>query len=117
MRQSLRKNIALSLLLLFVSYTAGITLFYHSHVINGVTIVHSHPFNKNSSHTHSAVELDLIHQLNHFVSTSPSVMLMVLFIFPLWSVTLLKKNISTSCSIPFFGKSSRRGPPVYYLVD
>ena len=28
---------------LFISYMAGITLFTHSHVVNGVTIVHSHP--------------------------------------------------------------------------
>ncbi len=31
---------------LFISYMAGITLFTHSHVVNGVTIVHSHPFKK-----------------------------------------------------------------------
>ncbi len=33
---------------LFISYMAGITLFTHSHVVNGVTIVHSHPFKKDS---------------------------------------------------------------------
>lgn len=34
---------------LFISYMAGITLFTHSHVVNGVTIVHSHPFKKGPS--------------------------------------------------------------------
>ena len=35
---------------MFISYMAGITLFTHSHVVNGVTIVHSHPFKKGSEH-------------------------------------------------------------------
>ena len=34
---------------LFISYMAGITLFTHSHVVNWVTIVHSHPFKKGSN--------------------------------------------------------------------
>ena len=36
---------------LFISYMAGITLFTHSHVVNGVTIVHSHPFKKGGEHS------------------------------------------------------------------
>ena len=40
---------------LFISYMAGITLFTHSHVVNGVTIVHSHPFKKGSEHSHTTV--------------------------------------------------------------
>ena len=38
---------------LFISYMAGITLFTHSHVVNGVTIVHSHPFKKGGEHSHT----------------------------------------------------------------
>ena len=45
---------------LFISYMAGITLFTHSHVVNGVTIVHSHPFKKDSPHSHTTVEFQLI---------------------------------------------------------
>ncbi len=50
---------------LFISYMAGITLFTHSHVVNGVTIVHSHPFKKGSEHSHTTVEFQLIHLLSH----------------------------------------------------
>ena len=48
---------------LFISYMAGITLFTHSHVVNGVTIVHSHPFKKGSEHSHTTVEFQLLHLL------------------------------------------------------
>ena len=51
---------------LFISYMA---LFNHSHVVNGVTIVHSHPFKKGSEHSHTTVEFQLIHLLNHVLVT------------------------------------------------
>lgn len=44
---------------LFISYMAGITLFTHSHVVNGVTIVHSHPFKKGGEHSHTTVEFQI----------------------------------------------------------
>lgn len=58
---------------LFISYMAGITLFTHSHVVNGVTIVHSHPFKKDSPHSHTTVEFQLIHLLNHVVTTGAGI--------------------------------------------
>lgn len=36
------------LLLLFIGYYGSIALFYHSHIINGDTIVHSHPYRTDS---------------------------------------------------------------------
>ena len=56
---------------LFISYMAGITLFTHSHVVNGVTIVHSHPFKKGGEHSHTTVEFQLIHILDHTFLASP----------------------------------------------
>ena len=46
--------------ILFVSYLVSFTFFAHVHVVNGVTIVHSHPFKKGAAHKHSTVELLLI---------------------------------------------------------
>lgn len=67
---------------LFISYMAGITLFTHSHVVNGVTIVHSHPFKKDSPHSHTTVEFQLIHLLSHVATTGAG-------IFSLFSVYCL----------------------------
>lgn len=44
--------------LLFIAYLGGITLFTHSHVVNGVIIVHSHPFK--GQHEHTEVQLETI---------------------------------------------------------
>ena len=69
---------------LFISYMAGITLFTHSHVVNGVTIVHSHPFKKGGEHSHTTVEFQLIHILDHTLVTDNG--LTPLFFSPLRSV-------------------------------
>lgn len=68
--QKVKKHIGIRLffLTLFLGYFAGITFFTHSHIIHGVTIVHSHfsypiPTNKDarpSQHDHSANALTLI---------------------------------------------------------
>ena len=54
--------------LLFIAYLGGITLFTHSHVVNGVIIVHSHPFK--GQHEHTEVQLETIFYLASFVSSS-----------------------------------------------
>ena len=38
----IRNVIAASLMMLFVTYYVNATMFWHSLIINGVTIVHSH---------------------------------------------------------------------------
>ena len=48
----------MALLLVFASYWCGITLFTHSHVVNGVIVVHSHPFK--AGHTHTDTQLETI---------------------------------------------------------
>lgn len=63
------KNIMKYILpLLFIAYLGGITLFTHSHVVNGVIIVHSHPFK--GQHGHTEVQLETIFYLASFVSSS-----------------------------------------------
>lgn len=59
--------------ILFVSYLVSFTFFAHVHVVNGVTIVHSHPFKKGAAHKHSTVELLLIHFLSHLTADGAAV--------------------------------------------
>lgn len=70
------------LLLLFIFYSASINFFYHTHVINGVTIVHSHLYsgdeNGNPTHEHSGSQLQLIHQLSVFHATVSIVLILLL---------------------------------------
>ena len=52
--------------LVFILYWGGITLFAHSHVVNGVIIVHSHPFK--AGHQHSQAEAETILFLDHYAT-------------------------------------------------
>ncbi|MCL1969430.1 MAG: hypothetical protein FWF65_08345 [Bacteroidetes bacterium] len=66
----IRKVTALFLLMLFVGYYGGVTLFFHTHIINGVMIVHSH-FHAESHHNtksggHTEQSITLIAQISHF---------------------------------------------------
>lgn len=78
--------------LLFILYMGSISLFGHLHIVNGVTIVHSHPFGDQTGHEHSTSEFQLIHILSHiivagvivafFTLVKPSVVLYTLSIKP-----------------------------------
>lgn len=97
---------------LFILYMAGITLFTHSHVINGVTIVHSHPFKKGTEHSHTTVEFQLIHLLNHVLVTDSGITpLFVATFFSLLCILITHpREVSYAFSRP--GVISLRAPPV-----
>lgn len=60
----IREMIAASLMMLFIMYYVNATMFWHSHIINGVTIVHSHIHGSGHSSTpdggHTDREVTLI---------------------------------------------------------
>lgn len=72
-RENTNKLLHLFLLALFLCYYGNITFFSHFHVVNGVTIVHSHAFcghnpDGSAKHTHTAREITLIAQLSTFIT-------------------------------------------------
>ncbi|WP_287816811.1 hypothetical protein [Bacteroides sp.] len=97
---------------LFISCMAGITLFTHSHVVNGVTIVHSHPFKKGSEHSHTTVEFQLIHLLSHVLVTDsgliPTFSVAALSLLCILFVRPQIEQFHRSCP----GVISLRAPPV-----
>lgn len=65
MKEKCMNIIRIMLPVLFIVYTGMLVSFTHVHIINGVTIVHSHPYNDDSpNHTHTGAELQLLHQLS-----------------------------------------------------
>lgn len=70
----LRKHTIKYILLILLSvYLVSISLFPHSHIINGRRITHSHiydPFDaqKKTDHQHSQNEILLIDMLSHFIA-------------------------------------------------
>ncbi len=64
---------ALSLLVLFCSYTGGITLFMHRHIVGGYTVIHSHPYKSapdTAEHTHTAQQFGTIAALSLFIAVA-----------------------------------------------
>ena len=57
--------ISLCLLALFISFQAGITLFAHTHYVNGVMLVHSHP-SADSQHTHTESQILTLAHVSHW---------------------------------------------------
>ena len=97
---------------LFISYMAGITLFTHSHLVNGVTIVHSHPFKKGTEHNHTTVEFQLLHLLNQVLVTDSGLLpIFVVSVLSLLCILLIRPQGACYCrSCP--GVVSLRAPPV-----
>ncbi len=63
-----KRLLKISLLGLFLFYYSGSVMFYHSHLIDGVWVVHSHPFplsKTTEGHTHTQAELVTINILSH----------------------------------------------------
>ena len=66
MRVGRRKAIgAVLLLALLMTYKVAVTMFVHTHDVDGTMVAHSHPFT-NSNHSHSSSQILVIGQLSSF---------------------------------------------------
>lgn len=97
---------------LFVSYLVSFTFFTHVHVVNGVTIVHSHPFKKGAAHKHSTVELLHIHCLSHLTADGAAVVFVLSLFIPFLLCLLLGCSQRTHYHCPYHGVVGLRAPPV-----
>ena len=98
--------------ILFVSYLVSLTFFAHVHVVNGVTIVHSHPFKKGAAHKHSTVELLLIHFLSHLTADGAAVVFALSLFIPFLLYLLLGRSPYAHYHCPYHGVVGLRAPPV-----
>ncbi len=112
MGQTARKILKTGLPLLFVAYIGCISLFTHSHVVNGVTIVHSHPFNKDSEHQHTSSEFELLHGLSHIAIDDHVVFTIVLVATLYLQYKIYCKELTGTCAKCVRGILSLRAPPV-----
>jgi len=60
-------------LVLFLGFFGSVTFFNHSHIVNGITIVHSHPYKSNSgdvppAHNHNRNGFILIQFISGFIA-------------------------------------------------
>ena len=115
----LNKKIRFFLLLLFLGYYGSITLFTHCHILNGVTIIHSHPFssytgNNPINHQHSANGYILIQLLSQFLTTVSFFAFSIEALKPVLRKTVLQKNDENFYNPAFLCSNGLRAPPLEY---
>lgn len=110
------KYLKIALPTLFIAYLGCLIAFTHVHIINGVTIVHSHPYHKNDNGTpgneHTYAEFQLLHQLST-VQISGAAFISVLITTAegsIFQILCPPVCMAYLCAVP--GKLSLRAPPV-----
>lgn len=106
----------IALPVLFIAYACSITFFTHTHIVNGVTIVHSHPYSKDDSgkpnHEHTGAEIQLIHTLSTFFVAGLIVLAVILGLFHRKRIILYIRPVYFIPSANVDGLSRLRPPPV-----
>ncbi len=102
-------------MLLFAAYYANITLFTHYHVVDGVTIVHSHIHGEDhtseqGSASDMANHLTLIQMLSNYLAELQNTPIYIVFLLIIeWSYSKI-----IDCDIPIsrYRYAQLRAPPV-----
>ena len=100
-------------LISFVTYYSGATMFYHSHISGEEKIVHSHLYlagdASTPSHTHSSASLSLISLLISSLNFIAAALILQSAFSKLLSVILI--NEERLLSLVFHLQSQSRAPP------
>lgn len=115
LKQLLHKIARYFLPVLFISYIGCISLFTHSHVVNGVTIVHSHPYKPGTEHEHTTAEFQLIHMLSSIETENPSMWAFVSVILFSYCSRLFFPSRHFCLISEKWGAHGLRAPPVSVL--
>ena len=112
------KNIIVGFFLAIISlYYVNSTMFEHTHIINGVTIKHSHFHSKNhtssSSEKHTEREITLIHALT-FTQALISKSILLDLVKATVDYTLVIPIKYSLNDVDFTLHKSSRAPPVYF---
>ncbi|NDV70275.1 hypothetical protein [Dysgonomonas sp. 25] len=96
--KQINRLIKIILPVIFINYFACISFFTHTHIVNGITIVHSHPYAPDNDgyphHEHSGAEIQLISQLSAFHAPS-TVVTVIDIIRPIERGEILISNFSS----------------------
>lgn len=107
--KTIRTYSAYLLLILFGCYYSGISLFSHTHIVGGVSVVHSH-LGGGSDHSHSDGQYAVVDILSQFQSEDAAVCPSVCSPFYLISEVFTEYHGSIhACDVN--GSSPLRGPP------
>lgn len=104
------------LLMIFSLYTCSISFFTHTHIVGGVTIVHSHFYGVdaegNPTHEHTGAEIQLIQNLSTYFALATVVLAILVGLMPNRSAILF---VNPDCFFRQLHSQTRfrlRAPPV-----
>jgi hypothetical protein len=105
------------LLILFLGYYVSISSFTHTHIVNGVAIVHSHsynPFSKDKpvNHQHSKNGFILIHFVSHFLTTVLFLVFSIGILKVVFKKYILTQNDENFSKLVFLCSNGLRAPPL-----
>jgi hypothetical protein len=114
---SINKLMRYCLLVLFLGYYGGITLFHHQHIIEGVSIVHSHPFKSCSGsspveHRHSKSGFALLQFISDFIAVISLIFFGVSIIRKIANNIFLISDENVPVSFPHYCNNLLRAPPI-----
>ena len=116
MKEKYRKYLRIVLPALFIAYLGCLIAFTHVHIVNGVTIVHSHPFHKTDDgrpdHEHGYAEFQLLHQLSTIQISGAAFVSLLLAAFLTVLFRLSCNPVYPDYLVPIQGEPSLRAPPV-----
>lgn len=115
--EKIRSYLRILLPALFIGYLSCLVAFTHVHIVNGVTIVHSHPYQTNDegipNHVHGYAEFQLLHQLSVLQVLGSSLIVALLAVFYSYFHKLTIVPVYPDYIIPFRGKRTLRAPPIF----
>lgn len=110
MQKNVCSILRLFLVILFLGYYGGSTLFIHTHTVDGVVITHSHPYLPSGHHTHMPSGFQVIDHLTYliFIGGVGCCLFMLTGIRFLSYVPVVRRIGAVTFSYCRF-----RGPPIY----
>jgi hypothetical protein len=118
LNQVYKKLLGYFLLIFFCGYLSSITFFPHTHIVDGVTIVHSHPNKSHSgnvphNHSHSKNGFLLIQFISHFIATAPFLFFGIKIIRKALNIRILIPGTNLNFSLYHFSAHRPRAPNLY----
>jgi len=115
MRSLFKKCLSIILPTIFILYMGSVISFTHVHIINGVTIVHSHPYHKNADgteHEHTGMELQMLHQLSTILQVGSCLFEFQTRPFYITEKTLICQPVFHTYSLKIARSIQLRAPPI-----
>ncbi len=117
LQQRTKHFLLIALVVVFASYVSSLSLYVHSHRVDGEFVVHSHPYSSDADaeHEHTASQLVFLHSFSDVLVVGSILATFALAFLLLWSHKILFKPLLLHCNLLCLQSLRSRAPPVTFL--